>query len=83
MISSLEMKNLSFQKSPSFEVIQNQTWNETNLIEKGAQKLHVFTHNEDHVYNSQTGYPNMISYLQTKNFVFQKLPSLGVNQNRP
>jgi len=29
------------------------------------------------------GYPNMISYLQMKNFSFQKSPSFGVNQNQP
>ena len=29
------------------------------------------------------GYPNMISYLQTKNFSFQRSSSFGVNQNQP
>jgi len=58
----LQMKNLSFQKSPSFEVNKNQPQNDTNLIEIDQRMPQRCKRWGTHLYVSN-GYQKIILYF--------------------
>jgi hypothetical protein len=62
MISYLQMKNYSFQKSPSFGVDQNQPLNDTNLIEMRKRMPDLYERSGTHLHLSN-GRQKIILYF--------------------
>jgi len=78
-ISQMDIKKLCYIVKPIIPLLSNSlrsrlfklgprmTWS----WEKGAQELHVFSHNRDHVYNSQMGIQICFRICKWRNFLFK------------
>ena len=77
MISYMEMGYFSFQ--PIIPLHSNLGLERDPKLKKAAQELHVFSRNQDCSVQLSNGYPNMISYVETKNFDFQPIIPLRSN----
>jgi len=62
MTLDFQMKNLSFQNSPSFGVNQNQPENDMRLIEMDQRMPQRYERSGTHLYVSN-GYPKIILYF--------------------